>query len=280
MAVSLGGHELEFGGEYLGEMRESTDIADDPAALRRRLAEDGYVLVRGLHDEATVNDARREFTERLAEDGLLAPAAPTDEAVMADPEHSTALSGGGCEHRQEFPDIHAFTESDELFDFFRQFLGTRPFTYDYKWIRATGRAHTDFHYDRIFMGRGTEQLYTVWSPLGDVPVEMGPLVVCEGSQEFETLKDTYGQVDVDLDAPPQETHLTDPFDVVDTYGGRWVTAAFEAGDALIFGPYTLHGALTNTTDRYRLSTDIRFQSIEEPTDPRWVGVDPVSSYGP
>jgi hypothetical protein len=36
--------------------------------------------------------------------------------------------------------------------------------------------------------------------------------------------------------------------------------------------------VTNTTDRYRLSTDIRFQSIEEPTDPRWVGTDPAGHY--
>lgn len=280
MDVPIGDHELAFGGDYLGEMRESTDLLDDPEALRRRLAADGYLLLRGLHDRETVLDARREFTAQLEEEGLLASGEPRDEAVMADPETSTSLSGGGCEHKRTFPDIHAFAESEELSGFFERFLGAQPFTFDWKWIRATGHAHTDFHHDRIFMGRGTESLYTVWSPLGDVPIEMGPLVVCEGSHEFEQLKQSYGQLDVDRARDSEgstvlQTHLTDPRGVVDAFGGRWVTAPFEAGDALVFGPYTLHGAVTNTTDRYRLSTDIRFQSIEEPTDPRWVGTDPA-----
>ena len=50
------------------------------------------------------------------------------------------------------------------------------------------------------MGRGTDRLYTMWTPLDDVTVEMGTLAVCEASHalpQFDRLQDTYGNVDVE-----------------------------------------------------------------------------------
>ena len=48
--------------------------------------------------------------------------------------------------------------------------------------------------------------------------------------------------------------------MIEHYGGRWLTAEFEMGDALIFGMYTMHGSLNNGTNavphqlRHALST--------------------------
>ena len=47
------------------------------------------------------------------------------------------------------------------------------------------------------MGRGTKNLYTSWTPLGDVPYEMGGLMLLENSHRLDELKQTYGQTDVD-----------------------------------------------------------------------------------
>lgn len=60
--------------------------------------------------------------------------------------------------------------------------------------------------------------------------------------------------------------------------GPLATADFEAGDALVFPSRLLHGSLSNQTDRFRISIDNRYQSIEEPADGRWVGGDSVDYY--
>ena len=46
-------------------------------------------------------------------------------------------------------------------------------------------AFTGVHVDRVYMNRGTPNLYTMWTPFGDTTIEMGTLVVCEGSNSLE-----------------------------------------------------------------------------------------------
>ena len=84
-------------------------------------------------------------------------------------------------------------------------------------------------------------------------------------------------MDVDRD------HVTgsfsyDPIELVDRYGGRWGTSTFEIGDALFFGMFTMHGSLDNTTGRFRLTTDTRYQPADKPVDERWIGDDPIAHY--
>ena len=72
------------------------------------------------------------------------------------------------------------------------------------------------------MNRGTKQLYTCWTPLGDLSLDMGPLVLCLGSHRFEQIKNTYGQADVDRDLIAG--HFSeDPMEIVDKFGGQWAT---------------------------------------------------------
>jgi hypothetical protein len=65
MIVKIGQRELEIGGKYLGMLREANDLLGDPAALRARMEEDGYLLIRGLHDPKRVSEARRAVLENL-----------------------------------------------------------------------------------------------------------------------------------------------------------------------------------------------------------------------
>jgi hypothetical protein len=275
--VSVGDHELEMGGEHLVELRDSTDLLDDPAAMRERLAADGYLFVRGFHDPARVRAARTDVLEHMAREGLLDPDAPV-EAGRIHPDRGTEtfdMSGSSWTH---YPNLRELTDGDDVMAFFERLLGERPLSLDRKLGRAKARGEfTGFHVDSVFVGRGTDDLYTVWRPIGDCPLERGPLVVCPGSHRHERLRETYGQLDVDRDAVVPY-FSEDPYDVVDTIGGPLATAAFEAGDALLFGPYLLHGSLSNRTDRYRISVDTRYQSVEDPVDGRWVGAEPIGHY--
>lgn len=185
------------------------------------------------------------------------------------------MSGSSWTH---YPNLKTIIDGDTIVSFFRAFLGAKPFVLDQKRGRAKATGYfTGFHIDHIFMGRGTEQLYTVWRPVGDCPVEMGPLVVCPGSHNHDRLRETYGQLDVDIDRV-NPFFSRDAQDVIETIGSPLATAEFTAGDAIIFDTNLLHRSLTNRTDRFLISVDTRYQSIEEPADPRWVGADPTGQY--
>ena len=43
------------------------------------------------------------------------------------------------------------------------------------------------HMDVVYMGRGTKNLFTSWTPLGDVPLEMGGLIILENSHKHKRI---------------------------------------------------------------------------------------------
>ena len=130
------------------------------------------------------------------------------------------------------------------------------------------------HHERA---RGTTNLYTVWTPLDDVTYDMGPLVILAGSHQFDAVKETYGKMDVDRDHVTG--HFTnEPIEMVDQYGGQWQTSEFSMGDVIILGMHTMHGSINTTSNRFRISTDTRYQLATDPVDHRWVGENPVAHY--
>jgi ectoine hydroxylase-related dioxygenase (phytanoyl-CoA dioxygenase family) len=150
------------------------------------------------------------------------------------------------------------------------------------------------------MGRGTHDLYTAWTPLGDIPISIGGLIVLENShKQTERLRD-YLRQDVDsycANGPNAEKVQTgqmhwehwdgsgddwdgslshDPVALREHLGGRWLTADYRAGDVLIFSIKTVHASLDNGSDRIRLSSDTRYQRADQPADERWVGDAPIA----
>ena len=275
MQVPFGQRELELGGKYIAaDLRDSNELLDDVAALRARMEEDGYLLIRGLYDREQVLGARRALLERINEAGGLAPDAPLMDGVI----NPDKTAGGPVKQYTDTPAFRALVESPQIMGFFANFLGGDVLTFDYKWLRIVGTGGgTGAHYDVVYMGRGTKNLYTTWTPLGDITLDMGTLCLCLGSQRFEKVKQTYGQSDVDRDHH-QGWFSNDPVEVVDKFGGRWATTEFQAGDALIFGMFMMHASLKNTTNRYRISSDTRYQLATDPVDERWVGESPIAHY--
>ena len=63
----------------------------------------------------------------------------------------------------------------------------------YKWLRAVGdHEFTGLHIDRVFMGRSARML-TAWIPLGNIPVDQGPLLVRNLSLFAFSTASFYGQ---------------------------------------------------------------------------------------
>ena len=275
-------HGFSFGAP-LGELRDSSGLLQDVAALRQRMTDDGYLLLRGLLPREQVLAAREELCAKLAVVGLIDQRYPVADAI-----YSGSNAGLGTVDRKAFardlrtgPAIRALVQRGAIVDFYSRFLGGPVLPFSFVWVRTVRPgAATGCHYDWVYMGRGTRNLYTSWLPIGPVPFSDGPLAVLEGSHRFEELKATYGAIDVDRDRernPYGGGWLgKDPAAIQERHGGRWLSAEFAPGDMLLFGMFTLHCSLDNRNPagRIRLSTDTRYQLASEPADERWVGEEP------
>lgn len=274
MTYQMGGREFEPESRYLTLQLRESDALEDPGALRVRLAQDGYLFVRGLHDRGEVLQARRDILERMAARGDLDPAASLMEGVVNPARQPTSTSVRGNEDLKT-PSLRTVLYGPRAMQFFERLLGGESRAYNFQWLRAAGPgACSGIHSDVVYMGRGTHHLYTCWTPLGDMTPEMGPLCVCLGSHRWTRVRETYGASDVDRDLI-EGVFTRDPAELVDRFGGRWATAAdLRAGDVIIQNIFILHASLTNTTNRFRLSCDTRYQRKDEPVDDRWDGESP------
>ena len=294
----------------VGELRRSDDIIDDRDALWERMEEDGYLFLPGYLDRRDVLAARAELCDRLFKAGVLDPARPPMEGVVATGKKINPAATGPFMPvlARNNPPLDKVLHDGPMMDFYEFLLGGPVRHYDYTWFRAkqpgTNTATTP-HCDIVYMGRGTKALYTSWTPFSDVPYEMGGLMVLEGSHKNESLKQGYGQTDVDAfcendgptarqiveSAQEQGRELTreereqirwnssgayshDAIAVREELQGRWLTAEYQMGDLLVFCMYLLHASSDNQTDRIRLSSDTRYQRSHEPIDARWIGDDP------
>lgn len=288
--------------QSFGELRASADAVDDINELRRRFEADGYLYLPGLLDRATLLAARVEMLAALAELDfvdldypLIDGVAKREVAVSA--QSMKALSKDNEPLRQAL-------YAGPMIAFYARFLGGPIRPLDFTWCRVkssgalTGiQTATSPHCDIVFMGRGTKNLYTSWTPLGDIPKQMGGLMILENSHRQEEIKATYGQMDVDVHCTNEPdaaeiasgqknwqrqgrgTYEQDAIALRETLDSRWLTTDYQLGDLLIFSMYTMHASMDNQTNRLRLSTDTRYQLAAEPVDERWIGEDPIG-HGP
>jgi len=281
------GHELDTSGTKFGFLRPSADRVDDVQELRRRMDEDGYLYIPGFFSRDRILEARKSLTDRLQEQHLLHPDYPALDAVLA-PGAQTGFKPDLARHNRV---IESLIYGPELLGFYQDFLGGKVLHYDFTWVRAMGTGHgTAPHADIVYMGRGTSKLCTCWVPYGDVPLEVGGLMILENSHRKGDLLRPYLQKDVDAYCVnrPKDAKLAaegkwswpgwltnNPVSLQEKLGGRWLTAEWKMGDFVTFKSCTVHGSLDNQTTRIRLSTDSRYQLASEAADERWIGENPV-----
>ena len=282
-------HRITLDPRHTGRLRDSSDALSDLAMLRERMNREGYLYLPGLLNKDWVMDARRTLTDMLAEAGHLDTRFPSIDAI-AKPGGTGPWIGHGDERLKSADStIHRLLYTGNMMHFFTQFLNGAVRHYDFTWYRIANPGYaTQSHCDIVYMGRGTPNVYTAWTPLGDVPLEEGGLMLLEGSNCHERLKNTYGKKDVDAfctnktgAAAKDGWHAkhggglaTDANQIRRSLGGRWLTTDFHAGDVLIFSMFTVHASVDNCSNRVRLSTDSRYQLASEPADERWIGENP------
>jgi len=126
--------------------------------------------------------------------------------------------------------------------------------------------------------QGSTGTLTCWAPVGDCPIELGPLAVLPGSHKVRKVLPHHfslgaGGLIIDLSQEtPRHPELDKP----------WLSTNFEVGDTLFFPALTVHKALPNVTaDRMRISLDNRYEAVgsriaEHMLVPHMTDVSPLS----
>jgi hypothetical protein len=176
---SARGRSLDASADAFGWLRRSDDVAEDAEALRERLAEDGYLFVPGLLDRDEVWAARMALLRRVEAAGALDPAHPVEDGVLRPGVTDVGLRQGDP---ASMPELVAVLRGERMLAFFARLLGGEVRPYDFMWLRHQPRSHgVEPHCDLVFMGRGTPDVLTGWTPFGDIPLCGGGLMLLEGS---------------------------------------------------------------------------------------------------
>lgn len=285
-------HALDTSAEAFGELRPSADYLDQPEVLRERLDEDGYLFIPGFFDRDLIHDTRASIAQRLQAEGALDPAHPIIDLIAA-PDKEMTYRGDLALNN---PAVDRVVFGPELDGFYANLFGEPVRHFDHVWFRAISHGQgTPPHCDLVYMSRGTHQLLTCWIPYGDVPLEVGGLMVLEGSHLKSDRLKQYLDTDVDVyceNDPKQVAKVKgtsawahpgwlthNPAVLQKRLGGRWLTTHWQPGDFLTFKMNMVHASLDNQTHQMRISSDTRYQRASQPVDERWIGSNPAA-HGP
>jgi ectoine hydroxylase-related dioxygenase (phytanoyl-CoA dioxygenase family) len=267
----------------VGEYRDSTALLNQPERLRQRLAEDGYLLLRGVQDPAVIAAARAEIFGRLANVG-----------EVREPSVDGIATGTSL-RRERQPDLGAFWKSvcegpalravshgPHIIALLSALFDEPAVALDYIALRTAAKGKsTGLHFDGPYFTRHHSRVLTCWMPLGEVAPVDGPLVVVEGSNRFDDLIEEFRDFDIAIDTTRRADIAEDFGTFASQRGARVLTTHFKPGDVLVFGMFTLHGSLDNASplDRIRLSVDVRYQPASAPRDIRYFGENPAGRSG-
>lgn len=240
---------------------------EDNGRLRQRLREDGYLAMRGIAPVDLALQVRRDICALCREAGWL----DTDRNVIE------GIWSGNAIHTENDPaymevyqkvvhlaSFNAFPQQPVFIGLISRLLGEPAFTHNLRIARivfphntnqSTG-AHQDHHYLP-----GAAEVLTVWTPLGDCPIDLGVLAVLRRSNWLGLLQHTCDSSKKFAAMGVREQQWKGEADL------QWVAGDMRLGDVLIFDSHTVHKALPNKTeDCMRLSLDNRYQGISKPVE--------------
>jgi hypothetical protein len=228
------------------ELADSLALQANQAALRKRLADDGYLFFRRLLRQADVRAAYDSVRTELSlggwTDGSGRSAGPqravTVRDGLTDPSFRAALASRG---------LNRLAYLQPLRGLIRLILGAGAFSYPVKVLRVvypepSSKVTRGRYIHQDFAVSGVQDMLTTWLPLMDIPAPLGGLAVLPGSHL----------------GPPLRPQLLR----ADERG--WATTDYRPGDVLLFHCLTSHAALPNHAEQLRISTDFRWQAADQP----------------
>ena len=232
-----------------------------PDKLQEEIDSKGYVLIRELLPQHAVQSVLTDITSILSAQSWLTPESnpleriPRSGAAFGDPD---PIFKSVYQQVFNLESFHALPHQPALRNVMKMLAGDQVLVHPKPIGRLIfpncDRLVVHAHQDYEFMG-GDPEFFTVWIPLHDCPVDMGPLRILEGSHRFGIQRH-------------QRENLHVPEIPIDAAAGDdWVSGPVSAGDVLIFHSLTVHAASPNVSDRMRISLDCRFQDAHRVLNP-------------
>ncbi len=216
---------------FASKLHERFELEPGQIAFYR---EKGYVKVPGLLDPGVLAGFRGEIVAQVA--ALQREAPPLHERSTYD---KAFLQLTNLWRRS--PVVRELVFSRRLARVAAELMGCRGarLWHDQALFKEPGGGMTPWHADQYYWPLSSDRTVTAWIPLVDVPLEMGPLAFCPGSQSFhfgrdlaisedseQTLKERLAQFGVD-------------------------ESAFRVGDVSFHSGWTFHRAGANRTGSMR-----------------------------
>ncbi|RKU09963.1 hypothetical protein C6503_20365 [Candidatus Poribacteria bacterium] len=237
---------------------DCTDLVESRDRLLEHSRQNGYLFFPGLLPVEPVLALRRQVLQVAEQHELLAP--------DTDPDAGIRRKGVFiCEQDRSETYIRFYIDVQKLRLFHelphhKQIIGVLEVLFgDSVFIHPRHICHVIFPGEHQYTTpphqdfspvRGSQETWTVWTPLGDCDAELGGLAIARGSNRHGLLED--GGV--------RSWELIDD-------STEWVSNPFKCGDVVMFHSLTIHRGRDNVTeDRIRLATSARYQSVSEPVD--------------
>jgi len=236
----------------LTPFEDATSLLSDPGLIRARAEESGYLYFAGLIPASLIDPVRAYESELSAAYGWTAP------------------NPGNCPFQRVRPgacfDGHGW-DDPRFIDLQRRVcthVGFRTLVLDERimrilaivygeaaavatmnqcWVKLPGNPeHTTLPHQDTFYLPSCPRMWSVWFPLVDTPLELGPLAVVPGShRKVWRHKDNLQGIDV-------------PRDVI------WATGPVHPGDIVAYSAATVHCAWSNVSkSNVRVALDVRYE---------------------
>jgi hypothetical protein len=244
---------------------DSAPLLADPAALRQRAAEDGYLFFKQFLPREEIIGLRAEMLSVVDSFGWrpkgqdawggLIDVAAINQVPEEEMRTDIGVSTAAYHAVQKLETLHRLPHHPRLLALYRDLFEQEVLVHARHIARMITAHHSVFptppHQDFPLI-QGSAHTWTCWFPVGDCPRELGGLTVLKGSQRYGYLP---------IQPAKGAGGIAVPLCAYDT---DWVEGDFSAGDILTFPCYTIHRALRcQLKNQIRLSLDVRYQPLNE-----------------
>lgn len=275
----------------MARLQDSSKYLDDTEKLNQILSERGYLFLRDALGRKRVQRVSHDIIRVLKSYGFVPPGA--SEAVWsgkvpAGDELSLGF-GGAVKKINSLPSIAELILRGGQVTLLKRLLGGEIFS----WVEnrdrgirimlpgklsysnvggVKGTTVTPAHQDNYFFR--TPVYITTWIPLMDIDEAVGGLAIAADShvngyyQHWYKGTEYLGVPETREEAKSWSASGGYPATGearAEDYQRTWLNTDYMAGDLLMFHPMMLHRGLENTSDKIRLSADIRYQRKGTPT---------------
>ena len=249
----------------LAEMIDSTGLLEDPARLRERMQENGYLFLPRLVDADRAAAVKREIMAILRERFIIEEDGSPDPMWSGGPQPTEAEYMALYDRIVRLESFRGLAESPEVLALLEAVCAGPVQVWEQQLIRlvypdpeAEAAQGIGAHQDGDpKLGYKAGRFYTCWISLMEIDAAVGGLAVAPGSHRLGLLQSAGTVASSTKQQGSNAGYGLDPSKL------SWATGDFVPGSAVIFHCRTAHRGLPNRSGRIRLSCDFRYQPIKD-----------------